>query len=175
MLHVVATQSRKAHGPKKPQRPTNRPAAIPLGRFSASLEGLAPPRAILRLTRGAGAPSGDSPPRSRPTRPRDLHAHSPDQSIKCSSTLRAPGSKANSRHAGPLTSPGNHIPMLFRQPFPRGHSWHCTGAVREGRCQLCDTMPPTPVRPPRCTPREKTTKPLKEVRTPILRPHSTTS
>jgi hypothetical protein len=43
---VVAAQNGKAHDPKKPQRLTYRPAAVPLGRFSASLEGQTPPRAI---------------------------------------------------------------------------------------------------------------------------------
>jgi hypothetical protein len=65
MLHVTAIQSGKAHGPKKPQQPTNRPTAIPLGQFSASLEGLVPPREILHLARGPSAPLGDSLPRSR--------------------------------------------------------------------------------------------------------------
>jgi hypothetical protein len=145
-----------------------------LGRFSASLEGLTPPRAILHLARGPSAPSGDSPPRSRPTRARDPRAHFPDQSIKCSGTPWVPGSKANPRHAGPLTPPGNHIPVLFSQPSPRGHPWHCTGAVREGRCQLRDTVLPTPVRPPCCTPRKRIAEPSKEVWTPTPRPRRTT-
>jgi hypothetical protein len=49
------------------------------------------------------------------------HAHSPDQSIKCSGTPQAPGSKANPRHADPLTPPGNHILALFRQPALCGY------------------------------------------------------
>jgi hypothetical protein len=51
---------------------------------------------------------------------------------------------------------------------------HCAGAVREGRCQFRDTMPPTPVRPPHCTPRKRTTEPSKEVRMPASRPRRTT-
>jgi hypothetical protein len=88
--------------------------------ISASLEGYVPPRADLRLARGLRAPSGGSPPRSRATCPlgwisaslegyapppssespprsgvtrvRNPRTHSPDQSIKCSDTPRAPGS-----------------------------------------------------------------------------------
>jgi hypothetical protein len=42
--------------------------------------------------------------------------------------------------------PGNHTPALFRQ-LPRGSpSPPLWGTVRRGRCQLCDTMPPTLVR-----------------------------
>jgi hypothetical protein len=41
--------------------------------------------------------------------------YSLDESIKCSGTPQMLGSKANPRHAGPLTSPGNHIPSLFHQ------------------------------------------------------------
>jgi hypothetical protein len=83
-LCVVASQNGKAHGPKKPQRPTSLPATVPLGRVSASLEGraprrvsstsledLTPPRAILRLARGPDAPSGDSLPCSRLPQARD--------------------------------------------------------------------------------------------------------
>jgi hypothetical protein len=71
------------------------------------------------------------------------------------------GSKANSRHAGPLTPCGNHIPVLFRQPALCGHPWHCVGVVREGRCKLHDTLQPTLVPPPRRTPRKRTVEPRK--------------
>jgi hypothetical protein len=81
-----------------------------LGRVSA--------RAKLRLARGLRAPSGESPPRSSALRVRNPRTHSPDRSIKCSDTPRAPGSKANPRQADPLTPPGNRIPALFRQPSP---------------------------------------------------------
>jgi hypothetical protein len=47
---------------------------------------------------------------------------------------RAPESKANPHHAGPLTPPGNHIPVLFDQPALCDHPWPCAGVVREGRC-----------------------------------------
>jgi hypothetical protein len=90
-----------------------------LGRISASLEGYAHPRAGLRLARGLCAPSGGFPPRSGVSRVRRSCTHSPDRSIKCSGTPRAPGSRTNPRHAGPLTPPGNHIPALFRQPLVR--------------------------------------------------------
>jgi hypothetical protein len=59
-----------------------------LRQYSTSLEGLTPPRAILRLTRGR--PGLVTP-----------CAHSHDQSIKCSGMPRAPGSKANPRHDRP--------------------------------------------------------------------------
>jgi hypothetical protein len=121
-------RARQADAPSGKLPPRSR-AGRPLGRISASLEGWTPPRANLRLARGLDAPSGESPPRSgagrpsgesppcsRPLRARSPHAHSPDQSIKFSDTTRAPGSKANPRHAGPLTPLGNHIPALFRQP-----------------------------------------------------------
>jgi hypothetical protein len=102
-----------------------------------------------------------SPPRSRAPWVRNPHTHSSDRSIKCSDMPRASGSKANPRHTDPLTPPGNHIPTLFRQPSPCGHPWHCRGAVREGRCQLRDTVPPTPVRSARHTPRKRTAEPSK--------------
>jgi hypothetical protein len=42
--------------------------------------------------------------------------------------------------------PGNHAPALFRQ-LPRGNpSPLLFSTVRQGRCQLRDTVPPTPVR-----------------------------
>jgi hypothetical protein len=149
-------------------------AGRPLGRTSASLEGRTPPRENLRLARGRDTPLGpisaslEAAPSSRPPRPL------PDQSIKCSGTTRAPGSKVNPCHAGPLTPPGNHISALFRQPSPCGHPWHCRGAVREGQCQICDTVPPTPVRPARRTLRKRTSEPSKRVRTPTPRSHGTT-
>jgi hypothetical protein len=92
-------------------------AGRPLGRDSASLEGWTPPRARLRLARGLDAPSGGSPPRLRLSRVDRSRTHSPDRSINHSDTMRAPGSKANPRHASPLTPLGNHIPALFRQPL----------------------------------------------------------
>jgi hypothetical protein len=42
--------------------------------------------------------------------------------------------KGESRHTGPLTPPGNHIPVLFDQPALCGHPRCCAGAVREGWC-----------------------------------------
>jgi hypothetical protein len=72
------------------------------------------------------------------------HTFFPDRSIKCSDTSRTPRSKANPSHAGPLTPPGNHIPMLFDQPALCGHPRCCAGVVREGRCHsmtLCRPLP----------------------------------
>jgi hypothetical protein len=165
----------------------------PLGRISASLEGYAPPRANFRLARGLRSPSGEPPPRSRATRPlgrisaslegyappsgeyplrsrppraRGPRAHSLDQSIKSSGTTRAPRSKANPHHASALTPLGNLISMLFHQPAQCGHPQHFAGTMRQGRCQLCDTVPPTPVRPPHHTPRGRVAEPSKEVRKP---------
>jgi hypothetical protein len=43
-------------------------------------------------------------------------------------------------------APGNHAPVLLHQ-LPRGNpSPPLWGTVRRGRCQPCDTAPPTPVR-----------------------------
>jgi hypothetical protein len=146
---------------------------VPSHEISASLEGRTRPRANLRLARGLGAPSGESPPRSRAPPSSRPRAHSPDQGIKFSSTTRTPGSKVNPRHAGPLTPLGNRIPALFRQPSPCGHPWHCRGTVREGQCQLRDTVPPTPVQSACHTPRKRTTEPSKRVRAPTPRSHGT--
>jgi hypothetical protein len=112
--------------------------------ISASLEGRTPPRADLRLARGLSALSNGSPPCSRPSRACGPRAHSPNQSIKCSDTTRVHGSKANPRHTGALTPPRNRIPTLFRQPALCGHPQHYAGVVRQGWCQLCDTVPPPP-------------------------------
>jgi hypothetical protein len=140
----------------------------------------------LRLARGPNAPSGESPPRSRDWDPlgRDSallevtlgprrRTYSPGQSIKCSGKPRAPGSKANRRHASPLTPLGNHISALFHQPALRGHPRRCAGAVREDRCQLHDTVPLTPVPRPRHTPRRRMVEPSKGVRLPTPHPPRT--
>jgi hypothetical protein len=43
-------------------------------------------------------------------------------------------------------TPGNHAPVLFRQ-LPRGNpSPPLYSTVRQGRCHLRDTVPPTPIR-----------------------------
>jgi hypothetical protein len=128
----------------------------PHHRISASLEGLTHPRANLCLARGLDAPSGEFPPRSRDPDPERVFTSleatlgprrricSPDRSIKCSGTSRAPGSKANTHHAGPLTPLGNHNPALFDQPALCDHPWRCAGTVWEGRCYsmtLCRQLP----------------------------------
>jgi hypothetical protein len=90
---------------------------------------------------------------------------SPDRSIKCSGTLRAPRSKANPRHTNPLKPPGNHIPALFDQPALCDHPRRCAGAVREGRYHsmtLCCPLPYTSTLPPR----KRTAAPSKGVRPP---------
>jgi hypothetical protein len=71
------------------------------------------PQANLRLARGR--------PELAPPR------NSPNQSIKCSDTTGAHGSKENPRHACALALSENRIPALFRQPALCGH--HST--VRE--------------------------------------------
>jgi hypothetical protein len=96
--------------------------------------------------------------------------YSLDRSIKCFGTSWAPGSKANPRRAGPLTPPGNHIPVLFDQPALCCRLRHYAGAVREGRCQFHDTVPPTPVPPSRRPPQKRTVAPSKGVRPPTLHP-----
>jgi hypothetical protein len=124
----------------------------PLGQISASLEGYPHPRADLRLARGLPAPSGGSPPRSRTIRALPLEVlwvrkprtHSSDRSIKRSDMPQAPESKANPRHDGPLTPPGNHTPTLFRQPSLRGHPCHCTGLCSKASVYsvtLCHPLP----------------------------------
>jgi hypothetical protein len=105
-----------AHCPSNLSGPSSGQPQCPLKRKSALLEGWPPPRAKLHLARGLDAPSGESPPRSRLPQARSPHAHSPDQSIKCSDMTWVLGSKVNPRHADPLTPPGNHTPALFRQP-----------------------------------------------------------
>jgi hypothetical protein len=129
-----------AHGPNnlsglsgfRPWHPSSKllprsRATCPLGRISASLEGCAPPRADLRLARGPRAPSPSSkyPPHSRVPWVRNPRTHSPDRSIKHSDTPRVPGSRANPHHAGSLAPSGNQIPVMFCQPSPSGHPWHC--------------------------------------------------
>jgi hypothetical protein len=125
--HSDPSSGRPRH-PSGETPPRSRGLALYCRNF-ASLEGRTPPRAKLRFARGQYAPSGGSLPRSRAVRTLGrVHAslgalaglrsrtHSPDRSIKCSNTSRAPGSRANPCHAVPLTPPGNHIPVLFRQP-----------------------------------------------------------
>jgi hypothetical protein len=120
------------------------------------------PRAKLHLARGLCVPSGGFPPRSRamrtlgrnsaslearagpPPRARDAAPTPPDQSIKCSDTPRVPRSKVNSRHAGPLTTLGNHISALFRQPSSRGHLHHFAalcGKASVNSVTLCHPLP----------------------------------
>jgi hypothetical protein len=194
-------RAHQADAPSGKLPPRSR-AGRPLGRISASLEGWTPPRANLRLARGLDAPSGESPPRSRAGRPLGrisaslegwmppranlrlarglltLAAPAPAPPTRelniCSDTPLVPGSKANPRHADPLTPPRNRILTLFRQPSPCGHPWHCRRTMREGQCQLRDTAPPTPIRPARRTPRKRTAEPSKRVRTLTPRPHGAT-
>jgi hypothetical protein len=142
-----------------------------------------------RIARGLDSPSGEFPPRSRDPAPRsaplegsspsreapphlrppvDLQHHTcfPDRSIKCSDASRVPGSKANPRHADPLTPPGNQIPTLFDQPALCSHPRCCVGRPVSFR----DTVPPTPVPPPRRAPRKRKTAPSKGVHPPTPHP-----
>ena len=96
-----------------------------------------------RLTRGTQPLERVSASLEATSEPRH-HTCSHDRNIKCSGTSRAPGSKANPRHAGPLTQPGNQIPALFDQPALCSHPRRCAGAVRQGRCHsvtLCRLLP----------------------------------
>jgi hypothetical protein len=88
----------------------------PCSRALCLLDGLTPPRAILRLARGPSAPSGDSPPRSRPAQARDAAPTAPTRTLNALALRGRPGEKANPRHTGPLTLPGNRISVLFGQP-----------------------------------------------------------
>jgi hypothetical protein len=139
---AVAAHQTADHGtPRACHRLARGPGATP--QVSTSLEGWMPPRANLHLARGLDAPSGESPPRSRDSdpraslclargRPRPAMPHLLPRPEYCSGTSRAPGSKANPRHASPLTPSGNHIPALFHQPALCGHPQSCAEAVREG-------------------------------------------
>jgi hypothetical protein len=136
--------------------------------------GLDAPRVNLRLAQGPDASSGEFPPRSRDPDPERVSASleatldprhctgSPDRSIKCSSTLRAPRSKENPRHASPLKPPGNHIPALFDQPALCGHPRRCAGRP----VSFHDTVLPTPVPPTRCPPRKRTVASSKGLQPP---------
>jgi hypothetical protein len=81
----------------------------PRHRVSTSLEGLTSPRMNLRLTRGTRTPERDSASLEATLDPQ-RRTNSPDRSIKYHGMSRAPGSKANTCHAGSLTPPENHIP-----------------------------------------------------------------
>jgi hypothetical protein len=111
-----------------PERPNNAP---PRAR-STSLKGSHPPQARSASLEGPRLPRAGSASLEAPSRAHLLpHAGT---SIQCSNTVEP------HHHA-----PGNHAPALFHQ-LPRGSpSPPLWGTVRRGRCQLCDTVPPTPV------------------------------
>jgi hypothetical protein len=117
--HLEPNTKHTRHSPRRggPRGPPERPSkALPRAK-SASLEGSRRPRA------GSASLEGSHPPRAG------------------SASLEAP-SRAHLRHY----APGNHALALFRQ-LPRGSpSPPLWGTVRRGRCQLRDTVPPTPVR-----------------------------
>jgi hypothetical protein len=163
---VVAAQGREAHGPKSLSGPSNSQPRYPSGeppprsrarrcamkppphsrdpdpRASFRLA-RGPPRTSLRLARGTRTAERVSASLEAALDPRHRTCSS-DRSIKCSGMSRAPGSKANPRHVGPLTPSGNHIPVLFDQPVLCGHPRRCAGVVREGRCHsmtLCRPLP----------------------------------
>jgi hypothetical protein len=163
------------HGPSntngpassRPQHPSgkNPPRSrglVPQHRNSASLEGRTPPQAKLRLARGLDAPAGDTPPRSRAMRtlvrdsaslearvgpPPQARDPAPTPSTRALNDLahRAPRSRANPRHAGPLTPPGNPTPALFhRPPALCGHPRHCTTPCSKASVNsvtLCHLLP----------------------------------
>jgi hypothetical protein len=140
---VQSRPSDRSPRPWQPQRPIKQPVPAPLGQNSASLEG---PGAILpklRLARGLDAPSGKAPPRLRVGCPLGRDSSSlegcahprvgprfaqgsrgsatpaptpPTGALNALTRRGHPGQRANPRHAAPLTPPGNHIPVLFRQP-----------------------------------------------------------
>jgi hypothetical protein len=102
----------------------------------------------LRLARGPSAPSGESPPRSRPPPTHDAAPTPPTRALNALARRGHSGQRRIPATTGPLTPPGNRIPALFHQPALCGHPQRCAGAVRKGQCQLQDTVPPTPVPPP---------------------------
>jgi hypothetical protein len=124
-------------------------ASRPLGRGSASLEGRAPPRlrpaslegqspprVRFRLARGLDAPSGEvrlTRGSRGHTAPIPAHPTEPFNALTHAGTRR------------PSDAPGNHTPALFRQ-LPSAPSPPLCDAVRQGRCQSRDTVPPTLVR-----------------------------
>jgi hypothetical protein len=185
MLRVVAAQSRRAHGLESRNGPPNERPRDPSGE-SPSRSRTGHRAAETPPCSRARNPSGESTPCSRARRPlgRDSaslevasdprrRTYSPDQSIKCTGTAWVLGSKANPRHAGPLTPPGNHIPAMFHQPTLCGHPRRCAGVVREGRCQLHDMVPPTPAPPPHRTPQKRTVGPSKGIWPPTPHPPRT--
>jgi hypothetical protein len=99
--------------------------------------GLDAPSGEVRLARGLSTPSGGVRlarghpharyPRSCP-RVRAFNALTPQDAHHDSDT------------------PGNHAPVLFRQLLRGNPSPPLCSTVRQGRCQLRDTVPPTPVR-----------------------------
>jgi hypothetical protein len=121
ILSIPRANSRLARGPGAATQ------------ISASLEGYAPPRANFRLARGLRAPSGGSPPRLRATRPtssespprsrvsrvHNPRAHSPDRSIKCSDTPRAPGVKGESSPRRPSDTAWESYPRRCSANPPR--------------------------------------------------------
>jgi hypothetical protein len=125
------------------------PNATPRHGASALLEGLTPCRASLRLTRGTRTPERVSASLEAALDPR-RRTYSPDRSIKCPSTSRAPESKAKSPPRRPSDTAWNHIPVLFHQPALYDHPRCCVGRP----VSFHDTVPPTPVPPP-CRPLER--------------------
>jgi hypothetical protein len=117
------------------------------------------PSSEIRLTRGLTLPQADSASLEGPRHPRAGSAspEGPRLPRVGSASLKAPSQAHLLPHTGTSIecsntaethhhAPGNHAPVLFRQ-LPRGSpSPPLWGTVRRGRCQLCDTVPPTLVR-----------------------------
>jgi hypothetical protein len=127
-----------AHGPGNLSSPSNSRPQHPTGETPLRSRGTTPYRRN-SASRGLDAPSGETPSRSRAMRALGQVSASlealaglplphplPDPSINCFDTTRAPGSKANPRHANSLTPPGYHILALFCQPSWLGHPRHYT-------------------------------------------------
>jgi hypothetical protein len=117
---------------------------------SASLEALTPPRAGSASLEGPTPILEQGPPRSRAKPPSGgvrlarghPHVCCP-RSCPCVQAFNAL-TPQDTHHDS--DTPGNRAPTLFRQ-LPKGNPsppLFCT--VRQGRCQLRDTVPPTPVR-----------------------------
>jgi hypothetical protein len=127
----------------------------PLGRNFASLEGSTPPRANLRLARGRPKLADSAP--TPPTR-----------ALNALTRRERPGQ----RWIPATPAPWHRLGIVSQRCSTNPP---CAGAVRQGWCQIRDTVPTTLVRPPRRTPRGRTAEPSKEVRMPTPRSGRTMS
>jgi hypothetical protein len=117
---------------QKPQRLIKPPVLAPLGRTSISLEGQTPHHETPASLEGP-SPSCEPPPRSRSPSARGAAPAPPTGALKALTTSRAPGSKANPRHAGCFW----HCLGIRSRRYstnPHNHPRRCASAVRNGRC-----------------------------------------